>query len=82
MSSLKGRISEIEKTINRTSDLTVVRVHGGPDEGHLAAIAGPITLRPGESEPLDAFIDRAESAAIAAGQTRLTVFGLPYRGAH
>jgi len=77
--TLHARISEIEKTINRESDLTVVRVYGGISfGGTIEATFGGKTLQIIEGETLNDFIARAERAAIEARQTYIAITGLQH----
>jgi hypothetical protein len=74
--SLKARLTAVENIFNRDRDFTLIRVYGGPVGESIEAVAGSLTLRPHDNETIDAFIDRAESAAIEAGQSCLAITGL------
>lgn len=86
MSDLEKRVAAIEHKLNlqRTPDgkppFRILLIEGGLPGPINWAYAGESRWERDDGEELEAFIQRTAQAALAAGETRLNVGGLPRGG--
>jgi len=79
---LHARISEIEKTINRTSDFLTIYVRGVvPDFIGTDPLDPKLNQSPHMGETFDEFVERVRADAIAAGKNSIAIFGTPRKEA-